>query len=404
MLQNPTVIIESCQTETARNDVKAKVISMLEKLPGLDTRLSSARCILIKPNIGNDFLARMYKGWPTTFVDPVMLEAVADYLRPRTKAKVLVGDGVVGGTTEGTARNHGYMDVIEREGFSFIDFNAGPYERFDVSDPVMFRWYSLPAVLKDIDLTISLAKLKSHETTGVTLTIKNLFGIPPCPVYGSPRVALHSPMRLPRFLPELTSLFPPEIALIDGIIGCNYAAWHGDPVTTGVLIVGNNAVATDSVGARFMGVDPEASHGIAPFIYSENHIKMASTLGLGPVMASDINLIGEMPSGRRPFSVVGAAESETFSQQQAQVRETCRMARWYFDERQSFVEQYQDEMIVLAKDRVIMHMPVNKMSITELAKRLSDEGLDIMAPFYKLVEAEEAELRAPYDECTFAEG
>ncbi len=179
MQQNPTVVIERCPPETDRDNVKSKVIAMLEQLPNLDARLSSAQCILIKPNIGNEFNVRMYKGWPTTFVDPLMLEAVSDFLRPRTGATILVGDGVVGGTTEEKARNHGYMDVIERKGLQFIDFNAGPYARFDVPDPVMFRWYRLPAALKDVDLTISLAKLKSHETTGVTLTMKNLFGITP---------------------------------------------------------------------------------------------------------------------------------------------------------------------------------------------------------------------------------
>ncbi len=152
-----------------------------------------------------------------------------------------------------------------------------------------------------------------------------------------------------------------------------------------------------------MGVDPEASQGVAPFIFSENHIKMASMLGLGPIRASDINLVGALPSERRPFSVVGAAEPATFIQQQAQVRETCRMARWYFDERQSFVERYQDEMVVLAKERVISHTPVDRISFPEIANQLAGEGLEIMAPFYKLVEAEEAELRTPYDACAFAE-
>ncbi|MDF1514773.1 MAG: hypothetical protein P1S60_13270, partial [Anaerolineae bacterium] len=170
------------------------------------------------------------------------------------------------------------------------------------------------------------------------------------------------------------------------------------------VIAGNNAVATDAIGARLMGIDPEAPHGMSPFIYAENHIKMASALGLGPVLASEINLLGELPSGRRPFSVVGAAEPVTFHQQQVQVRETCRMARWYFDERPSFVERYQGEMIVLAQDRVMVHTPVSSLSISEIAERLKDEGLDMMTPFYKLVEAEEAELRAPYDACTFANG
>ena len=55
----------------------------------------------------------------------------------------------------------------------------------------------------------------------------------------------------------MAQICTPSIGLIDGIIGEKYHEWGGDPVSSGILIAGNNLVATDAVGARFMGVDPQ---------------------------------------------------------------------------------------------------------------------------------------------------
>ena len=43
----------------------------------------------------------------------------------------------------------------------------------------MFDRYVLSAVFKDADATVSVAKMKNHAFMGVTLCMKNLFGLPP---------------------------------------------------------------------------------------------------------------------------------------------------------------------------------------------------------------------------------
>ncbi len=65
--------------------------------------------------------------------------------------------------------------------------------------------------------------MKSHHLCGVSLTLKNLLGLPANRVYGSPRFALHSPVRLPRILSDLAQICTPSIGLIDGItvLACN---------------------------------------------------------------------------------------------------------------------------------------------------------------------------------------
>jgi hypothetical protein len=240
--------------------------------------------------------------------------------------------------------------------------------------------------------------MKSHHLCGVTLTMKNLFGLPPGPVYGSPRGTLHSAIRLPRILSDLNQLFTPGICLIDGIVGCNYGEWHGmgDPVSPGILIAGDNPVATDATAARFMGVDPTAPRGMPPFLRADNHIRLASDLGLGSIQRTDIDLIGEMPSDRNPFSVSGAAETETAAHAERARREVCRLAQRYFDDREHYAEQYTDQVVMMGKDKVLLHAPIAEISAQTVYRTLAAEGVGLYEAFFKLVQAEEAELREPY--------
>jgi uncharacterized protein (DUF362 family) len=391
------VVIGPCQPQASNEEVSAKVAGMLGQLPGIDERLGRARRIFIKLNMGVS-KAPSYLGRPFDCVDAAVFAGLAAFLRDGTDAHVLVGDGSDGITPADAARERGHMAIIEEAGFEFVDLHQPPHARFAVPDPAMFCWYELSSALQDVDLFISLAKMKSHHLCGVTLTMKNLFGLPPRPVYGSPRGTLHSAIRLPRILADLNQLFTPGICLIDGIVGCNYGEWHdmGDPVSPGILIAGDNPVATDATAARFMGVDPTAPRGMPPFLRADNHIRLASDLGLGSIQRTDIDLIGEMPSDRNPFSVSGAAETETAAHAERARREVCRLAQRYFDDREHYAEQYMDQVVMMGKDKVLLHAPIAEISTQAVYHTLAAEGVGLYEAFFKLVQAEEAELREPY--------
>lgn len=392
-----TVVIEPCAPQASNEEVSAKVVDMLGQLPGIDERLGRAKRIFIKPNIGIS-KAPSYLGRPFDCVDSAVFAGLAAFLRDRTDAHVLVGDGCDGIAPTDAARERGHMAIIEEAGFQFVNLHQPPHTRFAVPDPAMFRWYELSSALQDVDLFVSLAKMKSHHLCGVTLTMKNLFGLPPGPVYGSPRGTLHSAIRLPRILADLNQLFTPDICLIDGIVGCNYGEWHGmgDPVSPGILIAGDNPVATDATAARFMGADPTAPRGMPPFLRADNHIRLASDLGLGSIQRADIDLIGEMPADRKPFSVSGAAEPETVTQAERARGEVCRMAQRYFDDRERYAEQYMDQVVMMGKDKVLLHAPIAEISAQTVFGTLAAEGVEFYEAFFKLVQAEEAELREPY--------
>ena len=49
----------------------------------------------------------------------------------------------------------------------------------------VFPAYELNHSYSDCDVFVSMAKMKEHETTGITLSMKNCFGITPCSIYGA---------------------------------------------------------------------------------------------------------------------------------------------------------------------------------------------------------------------------
>ena len=204
----------------------------------------------------------------------------------------------------------------------------------------MFSALDLNRAYEDTDVMISLAKLKNHVTAGVTLTMKNLFGITPNALYGSQagdeaatggRDPLHSPRgfekinlpglkegianpdptwRVPRVTVDACAARPVHLALIDGITAMSAAEgpWCADEARTkltspGVLIAGLNPVSTDAIGTAVMGyANPRASRGTKPFDTCDNHLRLAEQAGLGSADLGRIDARGlTLEQARCPY-------------------------------------------------------------------------------------------------------
>jgi uncharacterized protein (DUF362 family) len=220
-------------------------------------------------------------------------------------------------------------------GVEFEDTNyAGPggkYSRLSVpGGGMLFRAYEVNRAYEDCDVFVSLAKLKEHGTAGVTLSMKNSFGLPPCTIYGEsagqdepskvskgPRLMLHtgyrqppksvpaeidphSPRdpgyRVPRVTVDLVAARPIHLALIDGIetMAGGEGPWikHTRPVRPGLLIAGMNCVSTDAVATALMGFNPTAQRGAAPFEKCDSTLRLAEQLGIGTCDLNRIEVLG----------------------------------------------------------------------------------------------------------------
>jgi uncharacterized protein (DUF362 family) len=203
----------------------------------------------------------------------------------------------------------------------------------------MFSSLELNHSYQDTDVMVSLAKLKRHITAGVTLSMKNLFGLTPNALYGSEagsenavdgRMPLHSPegfeklklpglkpdvkyrdpfSRVPHIVVDVCSARPIDLAIVDGISAmtggegpwCSQAAVI-KATTPGVLIVGRNPVSTDAVATAVMGYDPRAPRGTKPMEYCDNHLLLAEQAGLGSADLAQIDVRGmTVQAARYPY-------------------------------------------------------------------------------------------------------
>jgi uncharacterized protein (DUF362 family) len=227
---------------------------------------------------------------------------------------------------------------VEFENTNFLG-NAKSYSRLMVpKGGLMCRGYDLNHSYEDCDVFLSLAKLKRHRTTGVTLSIKNCFGIIPCTIYGDnvpedqpaitpvggrgpfhtgsrippksapPLVNVNAPKdggyRVPRAAADLVAARPVHLAVIDGIYSMVGGELPDQPglhaaIHPGLLIAGKNCVCTDAVGTAVMGFDPSADRGTPPFKTSDNMLRLAEQLGVGTRDLKRIEVIGTPASKAR---------------------------------------------------------------------------------------------------------
>jgi len=196
---------------------------------------------------------------------------------------------------------------------------------------LVFPGYDLNHSYTDCDVLVSLAKMKEHHWFGVTLTMKNIYGMTPLNIYGdtagedepsievkgtrvsvfhsgirapsksapqeidpnSPREAGY---RIPRIVAEINSARPIHLAILDGIesMAGGEGPWYAGVrrVSPGVLVAGLNAMTTDAVAMAIMGFDPMADGGAAPFEGCDSFLRVAEDLALGTRDLNRVEVLG----------------------------------------------------------------------------------------------------------------
>jgi uncharacterized protein (DUF362 family) len=204
----------------------------------------------------------------------------------------------------------GFETVAKEMNVKLVDLNdVKPYDDF-VETPVpnsyIYPSFKVNKILQDIDVFMSVSKMKNHYNAGVTHTMKNLYGLAPLQFYrlnqydtyrsGFHGTADQTRTRLPRVIIDINRIRPIHFSLIDGIetAEAGEGPWIETftPVQPGVLVAGKNPVATDAVATAVMGHDPTADYPTEPFIRCDNHLNLAAAAGMGSNKLEDIEVLG----------------------------------------------------------------------------------------------------------------
>jgi uncharacterized protein (DUF362 family) len=274
-----------------RSDIAGAIYGGMKEL-GVTKEEVLGKRILLKPNY-----VEIRAGAEHINTHPEVIRGAAEAFRRLGASEVIVGEG--SGHERDTLmilENTGLGDILQRERIPFVDLNNDAF--FTVPNAGKFRrlkTLTLPATLRRVDMVVSVAKMKTHHWAGVTLSMKNLFGIMPGIVYGWPKNVLHHAGIGPSIL-DINATVKPHFAIVDGIIGMEGdGPIMGMPKKAGVVVMGRNLPAVDATCARVMGIDPGS---VDYFSAAEGW--------LGPIDLRSIVQRGESwASVMSPFKLVG---------------------------------------------------------------------------------------------------
>jgi uncharacterized protein (DUF362 family) len=251
------------------------------KLIDYKSALAGYNQVIVKVNFITD------KTWDTgATTDPIVVEAIIRKLK-ELPVKIYVGESDATMTSADKAfEKTGMAEMCQRNGVECLNLrHLKDKVKLAIPNGEALKSITVPRLVTE-SAVISAAKLKTHMSTGVTLGMKNMFGLLP-----DKFKAKYHAKGISKVIVDINTVLKPALTVIDGFVGMEgKGPVDGTPVPMGIVIAGKDVVATDATGCRIMGIDP---HGIA-------HIRKAQEKALGTI--DNIQVIGEkLEDVARPF-------------------------------------------------------------------------------------------------------
>ncbi len=276
MQRAATFISRACTYDAALEPLIRDGLTQL----GWGRELVRNKSVLLKPNLVEPTVEA-----PHVNTHPAVVRAVAEVFRRWDARDVFVAEGQ-GHIRDGwlVLEQSGLEPVLREADLEFVDLNHDDvYATTNLLGMTSLKELYLPATLRRADLIVSLPKMKTHHWAGVTLSMKNLFGVMPGVCYGWPKNVLHH-CGIDRSILDITATVRPHLAIVDGVIGMEGdGPIMGTPRRANLLVMGTNLPAVDATAARLMGFVPQR----IPFL-------QASSGRLGPIFEQHIEQRGEL--------------------------------------------------------------------------------------------------------------
>ena len=279
-----TVSLTPCQSYDLE-EVRTALQTVLEPLGGLAAFVRPGDRVLIKLNLlsSNDPSAAV-----TT--DPALVRVVVEEVQ-RLRGTPLVGDSPGGRNTlasyQSLLNRTGIARVIEETGCESVFFDDQTVERSS-DQTKTYRRFTVAAVVDQVDVVITLPKLKTHQLTMMTGAVKVLYGFIP----GVAKAAYHLSTgnnigQFAELLLDLHQVVPPTLVIMDAVVGMEGTGpSHGTPRAIGLLFAGTSSPAIDFVAGSVIGFDPLCLPTV----------REAAERGIGPSSFDQITIAGPDPA------------------------------------------------------------------------------------------------------------
>jgi uncharacterized protein (DUF362 family) len=246
-------------------------------------------CVLLKPNLVEDLQG------PVNTNSALIGAAARCFLRLGA-ARIVIGEGPGHQRdTELVVQAAGLKPHLLERQIEFVDLNRDELRKVKLKanySGLGELW--LPRSVLDVDFVVSMPKVKTHHWAGVTLSLKNMFGIVPGMKYGWPKNLLHW-SGIHESVLDICATVPIHFVIADGIIAMEgNGPLQGSACQLGKIVLADDPVAADATCARLMGFDPLRVRHLAEGCHF-----------LGNLREDRIKMLAEgVEAPTRPFSVL----------------------------------------------------------------------------------------------------
>ncbi len=211
------------------------------------------KTVLLKPNLV-DYIPGGHIN-----THPLLVVAAAECFRRLGAKTVLVGEGPGHQRdTELVLLESGFADLLRKQRIRFVDLNRDEL----VETPLLAHYTGmkslwLPRTILESDFIVSMPKVKTHHWSGVTLSMKNMFGVVPGAKYGWPKNILHW-KGIQESILDVCATLPVHFVIADAIVAMEgNGPLNGTPRRLNRIVLADDPVAADATCARLMGLDPD---------------------------------------------------------------------------------------------------------------------------------------------------
>src|SRR5437899_1691074 len=211
------------------------------------------KSVLLKPNFVEHIPSKPVN------TDARLIGAATEAFLRLDAASVTVGEGPGHHRDTDLLLNEtGLADQLAHRRIAFVDLNRDELVKTKLQanySGLGHLWF--PRTVLASDFIVSMPKVKTHHWTGVTLSMKNMFGIVPGSRYGWPKNVLHW-AGIQESILDICATVRPHFVIADGIV-----AMQGDGPLNGTerklntIVLSDDPVAADGTCARALGMNPE---------------------------------------------------------------------------------------------------------------------------------------------------
>ncbi len=256
--------------DAIRNAVK----KALDLIGGIEEIVKPGNLVLINPS----WVAAPVEREAGCITLPEVPRALADIIMALGAHPIIAESSAVGVDTEKIIQSSGYQQLREM-GYEVIDLKKTPSVDLPTQKSRVFKTVPCWELVQKADVIISVPKLKTHDQTEMTCSIKKLKGL----LTDKAKREMHLEGLFEGVI-DLMSAVKPKLAVVEAIIcqeGCGPI--FGKPVEMDLIIAGKDLVATDATCAQIIGYDPKET------LLTVN----AAARGLGVMDPNRIEIIGE---------------------------------------------------------------------------------------------------------------